>query len=206
MAETAVIISFALLLILGTLQIFLLGFGQISTDGAAFLASLAASTGYADPQGLSASIFPGVKLVNITTNVSNGTVTGNASVSVPGLGAMPGLGNLTVEQGGDIEPYTTLSQGLPPQPFTFAVDANLANYCANGSSCTSNYPMTLAQHINPTGSGINGQFQEWDCHRSAYAALAFPASLPTPGPAWDVTNAGSAEHTIYSWDSGTTCP
>ncbi|MDP9023790.1 MAG: hypothetical protein M3N13_00260, partial [Candidatus Eremiobacteraeota bacterium] len=123
MAETAVIVSFSLLLVLGALQIFLLGFGQISSDGASFVASVAASTGYANPQGLGASIFPGIKAVNITTNAAGGTVVGKATVAVPGLGAMPGLGSFTTEQGADIEPYTTLSQGLGPQPFTFAVDA-----------------------------------------------------------------------------------
>ena len=206
MAETAVIVSFSLLLVLGALQIFLLGFGQISSDGASFVASIAASTGYANPAGLGASIFPGIKQVNITTNASGGTVVAKATVSVPGLGAMPGLGSLTQEQGADIEPYTSLSQGLGPQPFTFAVTANLANFCSNGASCSSSYAMTLAQHINPSGSGVNGQFQEWDCHRTAYLALAFPSSLPTPGPTWDVTNTASAEHTIYAWDTGTTCP
>jgi len=206
MAETAVIVSFALLLVLGALQIFLLGFGQISSDGASFLAAIAASAGYANPQGLGASIFPGIKQVNITTNIGGGTVVGQASIGVPGLGAIPGLGSLTTEQGADIEPYTSLSQGLGPQPFTFAVTANLANFCSDGVSCSSNYAMTLAQHINPSGSGVNGQFQEWNCHGIAYAALVFPLILPTPGPTWDATNAASYEHTIYAWDTGTTCP
>ena len=203
MAETAVILSFALLLVLGALQIFLLGFGQISSDGAAFVAALAASTGYANPQGLGASIFPGINQVNITTNASGGTVVAKASIGVPGLGALPGLGSLTTEQGADIEPYSSTSQS--PQPFTFAVAANLANFCSNGESCSSNYSMTLAQHLNQFGNGVNGQFEEWGCHARVYASLGFPASLPTPGPTWDVTNPGSSENTIYAWDTGTPC-
>jgi hypothetical protein len=205
MAETAVIVSFALLLLLGALQIFLLGFGQISSDGASFVAALAASTGYANPQGLGSTIFPGIKEVNITTNAGGGTVVAKASIGVPGLGAMPGLGALTTEQGADIEPYTTLSQGIGPQLFTFAVTANLSNYCSDGTMCTSNYAMTLAQHLSQYGNGTNGQFEEWGCHATVYASLAFPATLPTPGPTWDVNNSGSSEHTIYAWDTGTAC-
>lgn len=205
MAETAVIVSFALLLVLGALQIFLLGFGQMSTDGASFVAAVAASTGYANPQGLGASIFPGIRQADITTNASGGTVVAKASIGIPGLGALPGLGSLTTEQGADIEPYTGLSQGLGPQPFTFAVSANLANFCSDGAECSSDYSMTLAQHLDSTGNGVNGQFEEWGCHARVYASLRFPSSLPTPGPTWDVTNPASNEYTIYAWDSGTAC-
>lgn len=206
LAETAVIISFTLLLMLGALQIALLGFGQISADGAAFVASLADSTGYANPQGLGASIFPGIEQSNISMSTATGAVVGTATMGVPGLGALPGLGSITSEQGDDIEPYTTLSQDQAPQPFTFAVDANLANFCVDGAQCTSDHPMTLAQHINQSGNGINGQFTEWDCHQTAFQSLSFPSTLPTPGPTWDITNSSSPEYTIYQWDSGATCP
>lgn len=205
MAETAVITSFALLVVLGALQIGLLGFAQISTDGAAFIASVADSSGYANPQGLAASIFPGVPQANITLTAAGGAVVGKANVAVPSLGALPGISGPTTEQGVDLEPFTTESQGLGPQPFTFAVDANLANYCINGTACTSNHAMELAQYINPAGNGINGQFTEWDCHRDAYLSLNFPSALPTPGPTWDATNSSSPEYKIYQWDAGVMC-
>ena len=208
MAEMAVIVSFALLVVLGALQIFLLGFGQMSSDGAAFVASLAASTGYANPQGLSASIFPGIKQANISidTTTSTGVAIGKATTSIPGIGSLPGLAALTTEQGSDIEPYTTISQHVKPEVFSFGVDANLANYCINGTSCASTHSMTLAQHLKYIAMGPNGQFEEWYCHQTAYQGLAFPSALPTPGPTWDVNNAASREYKIYHWDTGTTCP
>ena len=65
MVETAVILSTALLLIFGGLQIALAGYYQVATDGAVYLAAHAYALGGLDPTVL-ASPFPGVNMAKVT--------------------------------------------------------------------------------------------------------------------------------------------
>ncbi|MDQ2872649.1 MAG: hypothetical protein M3R35_05940 [Candidatus Eremiobacteraeota bacterium] len=207
-------LSVALMMMLGALQIGLYGFGQISADGAAFVAANAAANGATSPVSLASSVFPGIAANSISVSTPRpGVVIGQASTTMPGLAFVPGMPNMLKIAGADIEPYTPTSQGATPPPYSFAVNANLNDYCPANSSC-STYPAThcmyLAQAIDYSGNGKNGRFSEWYYHASTFASVNFPTSRPNgytaiAGSNLDPNQSGSVENTIYGWDAGTTC-
>ncbi|MGZ3497526.1 MAG: TadE/TadG family type IV pilus assembly protein [Vulcanimicrobiaceae bacterium] len=209
--ETAIILAVALMMMLGALQIALYGFGQASADGAAFVASNSFANGGATPEPMAASVFPGIAQNNIVLSTPRpGVVIGTATTTMPGLAFVPGMPSSLPIAGADIEPLTSTAQGGPPPPFTFSVKANLKNYCTPTSLCP--YPaqhcMYLAQALDNSGNGKNGQFSEWYYHANTFASVSWPRQRPSSiaGSNLDPGVPGSTENTIYSWDASvTTC-
>ncbi len=206
--ETAIVIAVVLLIICGSLQIALYGFGQVSADGAAFVTANSMADGGANGAALGASVFPGIAQANIVADTTQPSIiTVKASTNLPGLPFVPGMPGTMTFTGADIEPNAPPDPGAP-QSYSFGVTANLNNYCPYQNNCVwpNTYPMHLASTIDYSGNGKNGAFAEWYCHQGVYGNVSFPASRPTPGPTWNPADSRSgAEYTIYSWDSGTPC-
>ena len=205
--ETAIVLSFVLMVMYGAMQIALYGFAQASADGAAFVAANAvANNSSKDPATLGAATFPGVKPGAISTKLQGNTVIAQASTTMPGLPLVPGMPSSLTISGSDIEanaPGKTTTAN-----FSFGATANLNNYCQAGYACAfpATYAMHLAQNLDYSGNGKNGVFEEWYCHVNTYGTVSFPSTRPARGPAWDPANpASGAEYTIYQWDNGAPC-
>lgn len=215
--ETALVIGLSMLVILGAAQMTLIGYSQVAADGAAFTAahSLAANpSAAANGTTAAISVFPQFIASNFTTpspataNISQSQVT----KSVGGFTLLPG-GRATFNvRGSDVE-YAPAQTSATPAPFTFRVSATLYNWCDYNGTCgvpstPSNYPVYLAQGVGSgNGNGVNGIFSEWQCHQKYYASVNWPATRPPnyqaiQGGNLDPKNPGSAENTIYRWDSG----
>ena len=210
--ETALTIGLSLLLVLGTAQLALIGYTQMSTDGAAFIA---AHTAVVDPSAspgtVVQNIFPAITSANVQSSPASNMENVSVSRSVSGFSLVPGVATNYGVGGSDVELEPKLpANGIPS--FSFAANATLYNYCYPGTSCffPATHAMYVAQTLNPNGNGTNGQFTEWGCHQGYFDALlkAFPYSRPTSitaGSSLDMTSAGTTEYNIYSWDSGTAC-
>ncbi|GAC1656912.1 MAG: hypothetical protein NVS9B12_08770 [Vulcanimicrobiaceae bacterium] len=205
--ETALSLSLVLMLLYGSIQVALYGFGQVSADGAAFVAANAVTNNSSAPAAAAAAIFPGIAQSNISTSTSQpNVVVAQASTKMPGLPFVPGMPGTLQISGADIEAYTGGSK--TPINFAFASNANLNNYCPYQHTCVfpSTYAVHLAQNLDYSGNGKNGVFEEWYCHVNTYGSVSFPAQRPAPSASWDPSNPGSgAEYTIYQWDSGASC-
>ncbi len=208
MAETALIIGMALLLILGAAQLAILTVTQISADGGSFLAAhMLAANPSASPLPSVQKVFP-----NIGSNALSASNAGvnleQASVATSAGGfTLPGVPTSFSITGSDLEIAPT-SASPSAQTYKFGVAAQLLNYCPINTSCT--YPslrsIYIAHTLSTGGNGANGQFSEWFCHSGYLSSLGFPASRPAPGPNWNpLSTSSGAEYTIYSWDTGTPC-
>lgn len=205
--ETAIVLSFVLMVMFGAMQIALYGFAQASADGAAFVAANAvADNSSHDPAILGSATFPGVKASAISTKLQGNTVVAQASTTMPGLPFVPGMPSSLTISGADIE--ANAPGKSTTANFAFGATANLNNYCQAGYTCAlpASHAMHLAQNLDYSGNGKNGVFEEWYCHVNTFGAVAFPSTRPTPGPAWDSANpASGAEYSIYQWDVGASC-
>lgn len=212
LVETALSVSLVLMLVLGTAQMALIGYNQISADGAAFIAShTAAADPSASPGAVAHSVFNNIASDSVTPSPATGVVQYSVSKSIPGFSLIPGLAQQYTVGGGDTE----LAPSPPPNnapEYAIGFNATLYNYCLPGNTCglPAAYTMYLAQKIVPGGNGVNGEFQEWGCHAGYYDNLVkdFPSSLPssiTSGSELDPASRGSDEYDIYSWDGGTVC-
>lgn len=212
LVETAISVSLSLMLVLGAAQMALIGYQQISADGAAFIAAhTAAADPSASPAAVAHSVFNSISNAQITASPAPGTVAYSAQKSVPGFSMVPGLASSYTIGGGDVE----LAASPPPSSgptYAIGFTATLYNYCMPNTVCSfpQTYAMYLAQTLIPGGNGVNGQFQEWGCHGGYFDNLTsdFPSTMPlgiTSGSALDPTTKGTDEYKIYSWDSGTSC-
>lgn len=213
LVETALSISLVLLLVLGAGQMALIGYNQVSADGAAFIAShTAAADPSASPASIAHKVFNTISTSEIVATPSPGAVAYSVSKSVSGFSLLPGFASSYAIGGGDLE----LAPSPPPSTgpsYSIGFTATLYNYCVPGEECSypSTHSMYLAQTLIPGGNGVNGQFQEWGCHAGYFDALEgdFPSAMPdrpiTSGSALDMTTPGTDEYKIYSWDSGTSC-
>lgn len=206
--ETAIVISVVLMLMYGAMLIALYGFGQVSADGAAFVAANAVSNhSLTAPGTAGAAVFPGISAANIATSVQGNVVVAQATTRMPGLPFVPGIAQTLVLSGADIEANAPAKSTLPIN-FSFGVQGNLNNYCPYQSTCVfpSTHPMHLAQALDYSGNGKNGVFAEWYCHVSTYGSVGFPSVRPTPGARWNpASSASGAEYSIYQWDAGAAC-
>lgn len=214
MAETALTVGLSLLLVLGAAQMALLGYTQISADGAAFIA---AHTQAQNPSANGITAATGVFSQFSSSNFSTPSPSPSmqpmtVSKSLSGFSLMPGLASTYTVTGKDVE-YSPAGGAATPAPFSFANTATLLNYCDPHGNCTlpsTTYTMYLAQGVgNGNGNGANGIFSEWRCHQRAYAGLNWGA-YPQGGynaikgdKTFDPYTNGSTENTIYGWDSGT---
>lgn len=212
LVETALSVSLVLMLVLGTAQMALIGYNQISADGAAFIAShTAAADPSASPAAVAHGVFNNVAASSVTASPAAGLVQYSVSKSVPGFSLIPGLSQSYTLGGGDTE----LAPSPPPATgpsYSIGFNATLYNYCMPGNECgfPASHSMYLAQTLVPGGNGVNGQFSEWGCHGGYFDRLLqdFPSTMPSSissGGELDPTTSGTDEHTVYSWDAGSPC-
>lgn len=212
LVETALSVSLVLMLVLGTAQMALIGYNQISTDGAAFIAAHeAASNPSASPAAVAHSVFNNISTDSITGSAVGSTQQYSVTKSVPGFSLIPGLASTYTVAGGDLELDPTPPPNNMPV-YAISFNAKLYNYCLPGTTCSlpSSYAMYMAQTLVPGGNGTNGEFQEWGCHAKHFDSIShdFPATMPlsiTAGSALDPTTSGTDEYSVYSWDSGAPC-
>lgn len=212
MVETALTVGLSLLLVLATAQMALIGYSQLSADGAAYVAARAGVVDpSASPASVAHSVFSGIAASNIQATPGTQTYQTTVKQSVPGFSLLPGVASTYTVSGADVE----FAPSPPPNntpAFSFGANATLFNYCT-GSPCVlpSNHGMYLAQNLTSGGNGKNGQFAEWYCHDGYFDSLlkAFPSTRPqygiTPGSSLDMNSSGTTEHEIYSWDTGAAC-
>jgi hypothetical protein len=219
LVETALTIGVSLLIVLGAAQMALIGYTQISADGAAFIAAHTAASN------------PSANSVTTATGVFSQFNSGNFSAPSPapqldpsvvskvvsGFSLVPGLASTYTVTGKDVEYQAA---GANTNPSTYAFDTNntvLLNFCAPpGTSCSfpSNHCIYLANSIGTgNGNGANGQFAEWRAHQRVFARLAqsFHQVTPTTGSGalyhtnLDVGWNSSDESTVYGWDGASVC-
>lgn len=218
--ETALTIGLALLLVLGGAQMALIGYTQISADGAAFVAAhTQAQNPNANGVTQASNVFSAFNTSNFATpSPQPSFVPFSVSKSVGGFSLMPGLASSYSVVGKDME-YSPDAPGATPAPFQFAITASLRNYCVwSGTSgvCPQGLPSShsvyLAQGIgNGNGNGSNGLFSEWRCHQKYYAQLNW-ANMSYPGKdgiagskTYDPNTSNSTESAIYGWDTNPKC-
>lgn len=213
--ETALTVGLALLLVLGAAQMAIIGYTQISADGAAFVAAHAqAQNPGANGETTAASVFSNVNASNFDNPAPQASlVPMSVTKSIAGFPLMPGLASNYTVTGKDLE-YAPDGAGATPAPYAFGVSAALKNYCvSNTSDCDlpSSYSIYLAQGVgNGNGNGSNGIFSEWRCHQRYYAQLNWSQKAYPDGysaiqgdKTYDPLTNNSTENSIYGWDSGT---
>ncbi len=220
LVETALSVSVSLLIVLGAAQMALIGYTQLSADGAAFVAAHASA---ANPGGDSVAAaqrvfkqFPSSAFATPqpSTNMDGATVDRNVS----GFSLVPGLASTYAVEGKGLE-WQAAGAGAGASTYSFdAVGTVLKNYCAPGaSSCAlpSSYSITLlgSGDINMNGNGTNGPFAAWRCHQKIYSRIAQSFTHYSPlngysdiqGTNLDPNKNNSDENSVYSWDSGSKC-
>ncbi|HKU68603.1 MAG TPA: hypothetical protein VJP85_12575 [Candidatus Baltobacteraceae bacterium] len=215
--ETALTIGLALLLVLGAAQMAIIGYTQISADGAAFIAAhTQVQNPNANGQSVAHNVFSNVDLGDFGTPApSPSVVPMTVNKIASGFPLMPGLASKYAITGKDVE-YAPTGSGATPAPFSFSVGssglATIANYCdGRKQTCyLSNWSVYLAQGVgNGNGNGVNGIFSEWRCHQRYFASVNWPNARPQGYAAingnktLDPYTNSSTENTIYGWDSGT---
>lgn len=212
--ETALTIGLALLLVLGSAQMAILGYTQISADGAAFIAAHTQSENpSANGVTTATTVFNNFSSSNFSTpSPSPSMIPFSVTKSMSGFSLMPGLASSYSVTGKDVE-YSPAGAGATPAPFSFGVTATINNYCGNPhANCflPSTYSIYLAQGVgNGNGNGSNGIWSEWRCHQQYYAQLnwsttAYPGNYNgiKGSKTYDPFTSNSVENNIYSWDSG----
>jgi hypothetical protein len=210
--ETALTIGLSLLLVLGAAQMAIIGYTQISADGAAFVAAHEqAQNPSINGATEGASVFSAFNSSNFSTpSPQPSIIPFSVSKSVGGFALVPGVAPAYTVTGKDVE-YSPDSPGATPAPYQFSVNAALLNYCDPHGNCSlpSNRSIYLAQGVgNGNGNGANGIFSEWRCHQKYYASVKWPTNTFPEGynaiknSDLDPYNNNSTENTIYGWDSG----
>lgn len=212
--ETALTIGLALLLVLGAAQMAIIGYTQISADGAAFIAAhTQVQNPSANGETVAHSVFSNVDAGDFgTPSPSPSLLPMTVNKSVAGFPLMPGLASSYSVTGKDVE-YAPNGAGATPAPFSFAIPTEtLLNYCDPHGQCflPGTYSMYLAQGVgNGNGNGANGVFSEWRCHQRYFAKVNWPNTRPQGGyntikgdKVMDPYTNSSIEGNIYGWDSG----
>jgi hypothetical protein len=220
LAETALVVGLALLVIFNALELSLLGFYQLHVDAAAFLTARVFSLADATTaqSTLASALPPALGGVSLTTQ-SNGSLS-VVQQKWDGL-LLPGFSNSSLVYGEDVEP--TASQATVTSSFAFDVPSTtLPNYYPQGDVDDPSLQYTpaytglyIAQNLGSgNGNGWNGQFAEWRAHAQCFAKVNFPNSYAatqssatgntyyvdkTSNP-WANFPNNSVEDTIYGWD------
>lgn len=188
MTETAIVMAVVLLALFGGVQMAVIGYMQAAADGASFVAAHAqALNSSANGPAVAQTPFPIVG-GNVTMGAPSGAVSASTSLTTGGLLMMGDLPPTYNVYGGDVEP--TFSGGTGGANGTFAYNAGfnitpltkLKNFCSNTGTCAAR-AIYLAQRLDSTGNGLNGQYKEWTCHLNAYQQLQkdLPATIGTGG-------------------------
>lgn len=211
--ETALTMGLALLIVLGAAQMAIIGYTQISADGAAFVAAHEqAQNPSANGVAAASSVFSQFGSEDFSSpSPSPSLLPMTVSKSLSGFSLMPGLASSYSITGKDVE-YAPDGAGATPAPYRFSIDATLLNYCDPTIPCSlpsSGHSIYLAQGVGDgNGNGANGIFSEWRCHQQYYAKVNWPSSYPDGYAAiqgdkvLDPYTNNSIENNIYSWDSG----
>jgi hypothetical protein len=216
LAETALVVSLALVIFFNGLELALLGFNQLHADAAAFVA--------ARYQALSGSATTATTKTNtalppataLALSTPAGFSQAIATRTSPGLIMVPGMTGSFTLKGQQLEPLPSPSTS-PIFDFS-APSTSIVNFYAQGTVGSAAAPTThavsLAQTIDQaTTSDV---FHQWREHQRCLASIAFPATYgatqtSTSGGVYTVngsTNpwatfpANSAESKVYGWDSG----
>lgn len=204
--ETALVLGLSLVLMLGAVQSTILGYSQVSADGAAFVAAHStAINSSASGSSVVASVFPNFSPDSVNVSAGTGTQQATISKTVDGFIMIPGLASSYQLNGADTE-FAPDGSTQAPHDFTFGIDATLNNYCTTAGSCAPR-SIYLAQYVDTqSGSnGWNGPFAEWRCHQQYYASVNWPSQRPAgglAGSAYDPESPKSLEYPIYQWDAG----
>lgn len=229
LAETALVVGLALLVLFNALELSVLGFYQMHADAAAFLTARVQSLADATTaqSTLSAALPPAFASAP-ALSTPGGQSQSIASHNWQGLLMLPGMSGGSVVSGQSIEPTTT--QAAVQAGFAFdAPSATLPNYYPQQHTDDAAFPypsaynnLYLAQNLGTgTGNGFNGQYNEWRDHSKCFASVPFPGSYaqtqtlsstagyvvdPKTNP-WSNFPNSSAEAVIYGWDKnpGGTC-
>lgn len=211
--ETALTIGLALLLVLGAAQMAIIGYTQISADGAAFVAAhTEAQNSTANGVNTATGVFSQFGSSDFgNPSPSPSMLPMTVSKSVTGFSLMPGLASSYNITGKDVE-YSPTGGAATPAPFQFSIyKAVLLNYCDPHGNCSlpATWTMYLAQGVgNGNGNGTNGIFSEWRCHQQYFAKVNWPNTRPNGYNAikgdhvMDAYTNSSIEGNIYGWDTG----
>lgn len=222
LAETAMVVGLALLVIFNAMQLALLGFYQMHADATAFMtARVQALADATTAQTTAAAALPPVLGVAPSLSLSGKTSISQTQQAWQGLLMLPGGPGPATVYGAAIEPDA--SQASVTSPFAFAAPpAALPNYFPQGDvdDGSSAYPQSygsvyLAQNFGTgNGQGWNGAFAEWQSHAQCYSKVNFPQNYsatqssttasgytvdPKTNP-WTNFPNKSVEATIYGWD------
>lgn len=186
LAETALVVTLALLIVFNALQLGLLGFYQLRADATAYAAArVAAISGSTSGVATTvAGILPGPVA---TPSITIGTSTTSATVgsTAPGFMLLPGLPATIPVTGQAIEQNGTQSTNFT---YNFSVPQTstaIANYYPQGTkndtsaSDAQSYNVYLAQALDAQKGywwNNGGIFWEWIQHASCLADIQFPAN------------------------------
>jgi hypothetical protein len=218
LAETALVVSFSLVIVLNGFELALIGFNQLHADAAAFVAARvqALSGSSATATSTTNSALP--PATSIALSSPSGFSQAIATRTSPGLIMIPGLSGSFTLRGEQLEP-------LPP-----AVTSPIFDFSAPNTSIVNYYPqatvgsgaapstraVSLAQAIDAATTA--DVFHRWRDHQRCLASINFPASYgstqtavagstytvdPNTNP-WATFPSGSAESQVYGWDGGGT--
>lgn len=197
--ETMIVMSLLLMLLFGAVNLTLIGYGQISADGASYIAARAAavSSPSSAPSAAAAQVaeaFPRVAPSSLTLSDSSILAAALVAMTAPGLSS----GSLTRISAREIEPLGP-SATLPPSGIAFSVSsATLKNYVSPAGVPNANYQAALATRIDvscadswpsprygtPCWQAQVG-FDDWCSHDSTYDAITSSGNasyFPTPPP------------------------
>jgi hypothetical protein len=201
------VLGISLILMLGAVQSTVIGYSQVSADGAAFVAAhTTAMDSSASGSSVVASTLPGFSADSVSvSSPGNDLQQATVSKSVDGFLMVPGVAGSYQLSGADVE-FAPNAASQMPQDFSFSIDATLNNYCPDHGPCSPR-SIYLAQYVDTqgAGNGWNGPFAEWRCHQQYYASLNFPSQRPLgglTGSSFDPQANKTVENTIYGWDNG----
>ncbi|HWT06805.1 MAG TPA: TadE/TadG family type IV pilus assembly protein [Xanthomonadales bacterium] len=210
LTETALAIGVVMTVLLGTLQLGILGSTQTAADGAAFVAAHTYAqnptrgTSYAVTAATSA--FTKIPASALTVTTAGGIVTAKTATTAAGIN-VPGAPATVAMQSSAAE---RVPAAAGASPGAFSVTATLKNYRDASGNPNSSYPLGIAQ-TQGTGIGTNLRFTEWECRQAYYSTLVFPTKRPVgffqagPWSFFDASYFYSPLEDIYEWDDGTAC-
>ena len=225
MTETAIVVTMALLVITGAMQLAVAGYSQATTEGAAFVGAHAAainSSGSLSSDksyGLSVANkgFPGIPAAQFSmTYPTTNTIQVIVQSSAGGLLFVPGAAGKMQTAGGVIEPILANISDLQSTTSGVGIQATLWNYCASNKgkgaiTCpAAGTPIYIAQfdNIDGNGNGTNGQFAEWNCRPAMFPPFGigyFTTTIPKGGVGtlYDPGSGTFFEAGLYKFDSST---
>jgi Flp pilus assembly protein TadG len=212
--ETAMVMAFISMVLLGAVRLAIVGYTQAQADGATFVAAHAlardSSATNTTVNAIVKGIFPSVSTTgspSLSMNTANGQTyadyepTLNLSL-VPGVTASIKIRSHAVEAQLPAAQITSGSTNISVPLVTLQNYVNGTIPGVNGT--TASYQFYVAQYVDASGNGKNGRFGEWYCHYTAYSNLV--SDLPSVYPGSSYTMSGALtndEKTIYKWDSTT---